>query len=213
MEAQLQLQQKQQQEQLQQLILQHEQLQQQQQERLQQQQCQGDQTDSKNDVIQPQLLHHRPIERVLFDSTDNSVQNAINDDEDDGNDTSRLPFEFKVPEVPLMLTVATNRRRSVRIQRNAEKRKSIAVPLPSPEPSRAKRRRTTINKKSDRQSIANGSVQGGSISKADHRKYVLDLLNKGDLKAIQVLPQIGMKTAYCIITHRYVGNEGLLSRI
>lgn len=32
---------------------------------------------------------------------------------------------------------------------------------------------------------------------------MLNLLNKGDMKAIQVLPQVGVKTAYCIITHRW----------
>lgn len=37
-----------------------------------------------------------------------------------------------------------------------------------------------------------------------HRKDVLDLLNKGSMKDIQVLPQIGPKTAYQIITQRYV---------
>ncbi|XP_037939784.1 kinesin-like protein KIF22-B [Teleopsis dalmanni] len=35
-----------------------------------------------------------------------------------------------------------------------------------------------------------------------HRKAILDLLNSGSIKQIQVLPQIGQKTAYHIVTHR-----------
>lgn len=66
------------------------------------------------------------------------------------NDITKV-FEFKVPEAPVNTIISTNRRRSVRILQNAEKRKSIAPKLPSPPPP--KRRRITINKKSDRQSI------------------------------------------------------------
>ncbi|XP_037025615.1 kinesin-like protein Nod isoform X2 [Bradysia coprophila] len=97
-------------------------------------------------------------------------------------------------------TVPTDRRRSVRILQNAEKRKSIAPQLPSP--PAPKRRRTTISKKARRESNI-----GEIVSKADHCKNVLNLLNKGDMKGIQVLPQIGMKTAYCIITHRSLNGK------
>lgn len=38
--------------------------------------------------------------------------------------------------------------------------------------------------------------------KNQHCKAVLNLLNTGNLKDIQLLPQIGIKTAYQIITHR-----------
>ncbi|KAJ6638158.1 Kinesin-like protein Nod [Pseudolycoriella hygida] len=69
--------------------------------------------------------------------------------------------------------------------------------MPEPAPSPPKRRRTPNKKKAKHD---NAKVQ--SLTKADHCKSVLNLLNKGDMKAIQVLPQIGMKTAYCIITHR-----------
>lgn len=63
-----------------------------------------------------------------------------------------ITFAFKVPEAPVNTTISTDRRRSVRIQQNAEKRKSIAPKLPSPTPP-SKRRRTTISKKADRASI------------------------------------------------------------
>lgn len=39
-----------------------------------------------------------------------------------------------------------------------------------------------------------------------HRKAVMDLLNKGTMKDLQFLPQIGPKTAYQIVTQRYVFN-------
>lgn len=35
-----------------------------------------------------------------------------------------------------------------------------------------------------------------------HEKAVLDLLNTGTIREIQILPQVGLKTAYQIITQR-----------
>lgn len=160
-------------------------------------------------AVVPELDNIEPINVVL------EVPEVSDDDVRSNNisasDNTQI-FEFKVPEAPVNTTVSvnrrrtvntstvsTNRRRSIRILQNVEKRKSVAPKLPSPPPP-PKRRRTTISKKNDRQSIIGNA---STVSKADHCKKVLDLLNKGDLKEIQVLAQIGMKTAYCIITHRY----------
>lgn len=41
-------------------------------------------------------------------------------------------------------------------------------------------------------------------AKAKHKEFVLKILNTGDLKELQVLSQVGQKTAFQIITHRYV---------
>ncbi|KAM7346418.1 no distributive disjunction isoform 1-T3 [Cochliomyia hominivorax] len=44
-----------------------------------------------------------------------------------------------------------------------------------------------------------------SITK--HRKTILDLLNKGSMKELQILPQIGQKTAYQIVTQRTLNGK------
>lgn len=159
---------------------------------------------------------HQENDSAIFDIDEISHIQPVNDD-DDVNSTMgnhatvlRMPFDFKVPEVPsarlptykrqslriqqneqrrsmdrrsslryqesadestidgdladrrrsvrsaesaersTIDTIRTDRRRSVRIQQNAEKRKSIAPKLPSP--PAPKRRRTTINKRSRRES-------------------------------------------------------------
>lgn len=43
-----------------------------------------------------------------------------------------------------------------------------------------------------------------STSLSKHRKAILDLLNKGSRKELQILPTIGQKRAFQIVTHRYV---------
>lgn len=39
-------------------------------------------------------------------------------------------------------------------------------------------------------------------AKAKHKKYVLNTLNNGEIKDLQVLPTIGAKTAYQMVTYR-----------
>lgn len=51
-------------------------------------------------------------------------------------------------------------------------------------------------------SYVNGKQKKSNIQK--HRKAVLDLLNSGSMKELQLLPQIGQKTAYQLVTQRYV---------
>lgn len=43
-----------------------------------------------------------------------------------------------------------------------------------------------------------------NVSKADHKKSILQILNKGNFKDIKMLPSIGDKTAYQIVSFRSV---------
>lgn len=164
------------------------------------------------DVVEPidEDFRNDSVAVGLHELGNIDTQNTVPGDVHTGNNSVRdNTFRFKVPEAP---EPTTNRRRSVRIQRITEKRKSVVPKAPSPPP--IKRRRTTITKKPEPQSrigilscltrrFVTFFLLVHSVTKAEHCKKVLDLLNKGDMKAIQVLAQIGLKTAYCIITHRY----------
>ena len=88
-------------------------------------------------------------------------------------------------------------RRSIRLAAN------LVVPMKTVEVSEAPKK---INKvpKADKLVDKKIDVMNTKKSLTAHRKVVLDLLNKGSMKDIQVLPQIGPKTAYQIITQRYV---------
>jgi DNA uptake protein ComE-like DNA-binding protein len=55
--------------------------------------------------------------------------------------------------------------------------------------------------KKDKHEVAN-SKASRKISKRDHRKSILDILNKGSLKELQLLPLIGKKKAYEISNFR-----------
>ena len=37
-----------------------------------------------------------------------------------------------------------------------------------------------------------------------HKSSVLDLINRGSIKELQILPTVGLKTAYSIVTHRTI---------
>lgn len=45
------------------------------------------------------------------------------------------------------------------------------------------------------------------VSKAEHKKEVLELLNTGTYKQLKMLPKIGIKTAYQIITYRTINGK------
>lgn len=109
-------------------------------------------TNHKNDsdAVAVHVLSNIEEINSVLEVPDDDVLSNNNSVGVDDIDITKI-FEFKVPEAPVNTIISTNRRRSVRILQNAEKRKSIAPKLPSPPPP--KRRRTTINKKSDRQSI------------------------------------------------------------
>lgn len=39
-------------------------------------------------------------------------------------------------------------------------------------------------------------------AKANHKQHVLNTLNTGDINVLKMLPTVGMKTAYQIMTYR-----------
>ncbi|XP_054730832.1 kinesin-like protein Nod isoform X2 [Anastrepha obliqua] len=51
-----------------------------------------------------------------------------------------------------------------------------------------------------KKAIANVKINKPNIQK--HRKDILDLLNTGSIKELQILPQIGQKMAFQLVTHR-----------
>ncbi|TMW53990.1 hypothetical protein DOY81_000922 [Sarcophaga bullata] len=86
-------------------------------------------------------------------------------------------------------------RRSIRLAAN------LVTPIKTVKVSATAKK---INKvlKTDKLSDEKIDVTNKRKSLTVHRKDVLDLLNKGSMKDIQILPQIGPKTAYQIITQR-----------
>ncbi|XP_055384041.1 kinesin-like protein Nod [Condylostylus longicornis] len=53
----------------------------------------------------------------------------------------------------------------------------------------------------------NLSNKNKNTVKLKHQKAVLDILNNGTIKELQILPYIGLKTAYQIITHRTLNGK------
>ncbi|XP_073828803.1 no distributive disjunction [Musca autumnalis] len=114
-------------------------------------------------------------------------------------------------------SIATRRstRRSV-LQMYADKRKSVRLAthkesdetsLQSPIQTQTPRNKKTNKKSKDNSLIS--QICDSSLSSSNtksrlnkHRKGVLELLNKGSLKEIQILPMIGQKKAFQIITQR-----------
>lgn len=86
-----------------------------------------------------------------------NILESFFDTNDDSVDNMSSTFTFKVPEAPPRTTNTNNRRRSVRIMENLEKRKPD---VPSHEPRRktnkrkTERRQTSVSKKAKRESIS-----------------------------------------------------------
>lgn len=99
----------------------------------------------------------------------------------------------------------SNVRRSARIlKRRAsemQERESFKKP-PTP-----KKQRKSSNKNHDMnvlQNVLNATevVKGKKRVKSVHQEEILKIINTGNLKQLQLLSQIGLKTAFHIITHR-----------
>lgn len=113
------------------------------------------------EAIQPDRENESAI-IVAHELSDIKINNTVPEHDDSISNTSKdntRTFEFKVPEIPISTTIIADRRRSVRIQQNADRRKSMAPKLPSPPPPPPKRRRTTISKKAERQSICGNVIE------------------------------------------------------
>lgn len=85
-------------------------------------------------------------------------------------------------------------RRSRRISMMVERAPLADIPIPNVKPES---RKSTLLEHFERLSI--GSNEN---AKSSHMEFVLNILNKGTLKDLQILPMIGCKTAYQIYTYR-----------
>ncbi|XP_055584736.1 uncharacterized protein LOC129737600 [Uranotaenia lowii] len=54
---------------------------------------------------------------------------------------------------------------------------------------------------------AAGSKKGAKKVASEHGKAVLDLVNRGTIKEVQILPTVGLKMAYQIVTHRTINGK------
>jgi hypothetical protein len=103
--------------------------------------------------------------------------------------------------------VAFERRRSCRISMNFNRNdaKKNAVPEVVAKPAKKSARGAPQKNKviaeyfHSNESMARGN---NKISKKDHKNAVLKLINCGSIKELQILPTIGLKTAFQLITNR-----------
>lgn len=105
-----------------------------------------------------------------------------------------------------VLQMYQNRRQSVRLAKLNESVEMQSRERKSGEVRASKERSKRKNVANNITLIdvyCNGSANT-KTSLSKHRKAVLDLLNKGSMKELQILPQIGQKTAYQIVTQRFV---------
>lgn len=105
-----------------------------------------------------------------------------------------------------------DKRRNIQMASNVELTKVIEFNEPEVLKASTTLKKSNKSSKSNNKSnntIIDGYCNGSSsantkTSVSKHRKAVLDLLNKGSMKELQFLPQVGQKTAYQIVTQRYV---------
>jgi DNA uptake protein ComE-like DNA-binding protein len=98
-----------------------------------------------------------------------------------------------------------DRRRSCRISAKAAVKENVAPEPKSLAVKKSGRVAQLKNKVIAGYFHSNESMEQkgvGRVSKKAHKEAVLKLLNSGSIKELQILPTIGLKTAYQLITHR-----------
>jgi DNA uptake protein ComE-like DNA-binding protein len=162
-----------------------------------------------DDVVEPSTVLRKPVnlgktslETTTFDDTQYHRTNRRLETTEYDDDA---PFNFTAPppKKPANRRVTTvnieNPRRSARISIFREIRDSkSAAKRKTPEKLKAK--------KAPVPSILNRSASR-KVTKADHKKEVLELLNTGTLNQLKMLPKVGIKTAYQIITYRTMSGK------
>lgn len=88
-------------------------------------------------------------------------------------------------------------RRSERISMMAERAPLVDISVPNVQRKKPKSRKSTLHERFEKLTI--GSSEN---AKSSHMEFVLNILNEGTLKDLQMLPMIGSKTAYQIYTYR-----------
>ncbi|KNC24230.1 Kinesin-like protein Nod [Lucilia cuprina] len=111
-----------------------------------------------------------------------------------------------------VLKIYQDKRRSIRLVTHNEK----ITTEDKPEKEKVSKTVKKLNKSSKGNAINNTIIDGycnGSTSSntktslTKHRKAILDLLNRGSMKELQILPQVGQKTAYQIVTQRTLNGK------
>lgn len=97
---------------------------------------------------------------------------------------------------------------------SAKKKKQRFEPLIEDEKENLEQANVTIKRKANPLTISNKVIAGyfhqtpgkgkkePKMTALKHGKAVLDLVNRGSIKEVQILPTVGLKMAYQIVTHR-----------
>uniref|UniRef100_A0A1B0D8D9 Uncharacterized protein n=1 Tax=Phlebotomus papatasi TaxID=29031 RepID=A0A1B0D8D9_PHLPP len=162
----------------------------------------------------------------------NDLHNSTFDVVIPDNPTTEFPVQrnmFEVPqnrqEVPLteaeQRPKKSSRRQTVdvtegNVRRSARILKRRASEMPEREafkkPPTPKKPRKSSNKNRDMNVLQNvlkatEVVKGKKRAKSVHQEEILKIINTGNLKQLQLLSQIGLKTAFHIITHSSVSSS------
>lgn len=112
------------------------------------------------------------------------------------NDDPMVVTNRRVPEVtaesPVVQAEQSVQRRSVRVAKRADR-------------YTAEDKQQKIKTKHD--VVPSYFNSSGTIKKGDHEKNILSIMNKGTFKEISMLPTIGHKTAYQIMSSRVVNGR------
>lgn len=99
------------------------------------------------------------------------------------------------------LTVIPAPRRSVRISIMQDIRKTKENVMPA---IKSKARKTKIKNQIMATYLNKSTTNHQQVSKEEHKDAVMDMINTGSVKELQMLPTIGSKTAFQIVSHRLV---------
>lgn len=126
-------------------------------------------------------------------------------------------------ETPIETTSGSSRRRSSQRRLDLQPRRSLRLSMKQTHEERRRSTRASLTKHNEInetsttkkrktknlvvsndviRSYINNTNTKGKNNQAKHKKAILDFLNKGSMREIQILPQVGLKTAYQIITQR-----------
>lgn len=144
------------------------------------------------------ILEQTTLETTSIDTPPPRVNRRL-----ETTDYDDAPFNFTAPKKRSnrrLTSVVNNEtvcRRSTRISilREVRESKSAAnrIPVEKPKPRAKRPIPSFLNRSPTRK-----------VTKSDHKKEVLELLNTGTYKQLNLLPKIGAKTAFQILTYRTV---------
>ncbi|XP_013097756.2 kinesin-like protein Nod [Stomoxys calcitrans] len=103
-----------------------------------------------------------------------------------------------------------DKRRSIRLASHPESVEQPTTSLPSKTPKKSRKSLSTSKSSKTSHSssgvlisqICNATSTNSKTNLSRHRKAILELLNKGSMKEIQILPMVGQKRSFQIVTQR-----------